>query len=174
MRQDTDIVVVGAGVVGLAAAAALARAGRSVLVIERHGRIAQETTSRNSEVIHAGLHYPEGSLKARLCVAGREALYRFCRKHDIQLEAYSPLTKGHKLNDPKLVTLASKYSKNPAQILIRWALQHEIVVIPKSSRKERITENAAVFDFTISPEDMRALDLFNQGLRTSWDPTTAP
>jgi diketogulonate reductase-like aldo/keto reductase len=101
-------------------------------------------------------------------------LLEFCRKHDVQLEAYSPLTKGHKLDDPKLVTLALKYSKSPAQILIRWVLQHQIVVIPKSSRKERITENAGVFDFTISPEDMRALDSFNQGLRTSWDPTTAP
>lgn len=101
-------------------------------------------------------------------------LLEFCRKHDIQLEAYSPLTKGHKLNDPKLGRIASKYSKSPAQILIRWVLQHEMVVIPKSSRKERITENAGVFDFTISPEDMRALDLFDQGLRTSWDPSTAP
>ncbi len=64
--------------VGLAAAAALARAGRSVLVIERHARIGQETTSRNSEVIHAGIYYPPGSLKARLCVGGREALYARC------------------------------------------------------------------------------------------------
>ena len=100
-------------------------------------------------------------------------LLEFCRKHDVQLEAYSPLTKGHKLNDPKLMNLASKYSKSPAQILIGWALQHQIVVIPKSSRKERITENAGVFDFTISPEDMRVLDSFDQGLRTSWDPSTA-
>jgi diketogulonate reductase-like aldo/keto reductase len=101
-------------------------------------------------------------------------LLEFCRKHKVQLEAYSPLTKGHKLNDPKLVALASTYSKSPAQILIRWALQREIVVIPKSSSKQRITENAAVFDFTISPEDMSALDSFDQGLRTSWDPSTAP
>lgn len=101
-------------------------------------------------------------------------LLEFCRKHGIQLEAYSPLTKGHKLTDSKLVTLASKYSKSPAQILIRWVLQHEIMVIPKSSRRERIVENADVFDFNISPEDMRALDSFDQGLRTSWDPSTAP
>jgi len=83
MRQDTDVVVVGAGVVGLAAAAALARAGRSVLVIERHARIAQEATSRNSEVIHAGIYYPPGSLKARLCVGGREALYARCEAFKI-------------------------------------------------------------------------------------------
>lgn len=78
MQPDVDVVVVGAGVVGLASAAGLARAGRSVLVLERHAGIAQEGTSRNSEVVHAGLYYPEGSLKARLCVAGREALYRRC------------------------------------------------------------------------------------------------
>jgi diketogulonate reductase-like aldo/keto reductase len=104
----------------------------------------------------------------------QEDLLEFCRKSNIQVESYSPLTKGRKLDDPKLVDMASKYSKSPAQILIRWALQHQIVVIPKSSKKERIVENAGVFDFAISPEDMRALDSFDQGLRTSWDPSTAP
>lgn len=103
----------------------------------------------------------------------QEDLLEFCLRSNIQLEAYSPLTKGRKLDDPKLVALASKYSKSPAQILIRWALQHQMVVIPKSSGRERITENAGVFDFTISPEDMRALDLFDEGLRTSWDPSRA-
>jgi L-2-hydroxyglutarate oxidase LhgO len=71
--------VVGGGIVGLAAAAALARAGRSVLLLERNAEIARETTARNSEVIHAGIYYPEGSLKAALCVAGREALYPRCQ-----------------------------------------------------------------------------------------------
>jgi len=101
-------------------------------------------------------------------------LLEFCRRSNIQLESYSPLTKGRKLDDPKLIALASKYSKSAAQVLIRWALQHRIVVIPKSSRRERIVENAGVFDFVISPEDMKALDLFDQDLRTSWDPSTAP
>jgi L-2-hydroxyglutarate oxidase LhgO len=80
MTPESDVVVVGGGVVGLACAAALARAGRSTLLLERHGRIAQETTSRNSEVVHAGIYYPEGSLKATLCVAGREALYARCQR----------------------------------------------------------------------------------------------
>lgn len=100
-------------------------------------------------------------------------LLDFCRNHHIQLEAYSPLTKAYKLHDPKLANIASKYSKSPAQILIRWALQKEVVVIPKSSRKEKIHENADVFDFAISPEDMKVLDSFNEDLRTSWDPSTA-
>ena len=75
--------VVGAGVVGLAIARALALSGREVFVIEKHPAIGMETSSRNSEVIHAGLYYPTGSLKARLCVAGREALYAYCDERGI-------------------------------------------------------------------------------------------
>ncbi|TFG91953.1 MAG: NAD(P)/FAD-dependent oxidoreductase [Myxococcales bacterium] len=80
MARDADVVVVGGGVIGLAAAAALARAGREVLLLERNGGFGQETSSRNSGVIHAGLYYPSGSLKAHLCVAGREALYARCER----------------------------------------------------------------------------------------------
>lgn len=101
-------------------------------------------------------------------------LLEYCRSHKIQLEAYSSLTKGHKLNDPKLAAVAKKYSKTPAQVLIRWVLQKDVVVIPKSSHKGRILENADVFDFEISPEDMKLLDSFNQNIRTNWDPTTIP
>lgn len=81
--RDVDVVVVGAGVVGLACAAALARAGRSVIVLERDDGIARGVTSRNSEVVHAGLYYPSGSLKAELCVRGREQLYAWCRDRGV-------------------------------------------------------------------------------------------
>jgi L-2-hydroxyglutarate oxidase LhgO len=74
-----DVAVVGAGIVGLACAAALARAGRSVVVLERREAIAREISSRNSQVIHAGLYYPPGSWKARLCARGRELVYERCR-----------------------------------------------------------------------------------------------
>jgi L-2-hydroxyglutarate oxidase LhgO len=77
------IVVIGAGVVGLASALAIARRGRAVCVIERRARPGLETSTHNSGVIHAGLYYPSGSLKARLCVEGRERLYRFCREHGV-------------------------------------------------------------------------------------------
>jgi diketogulonate reductase-like aldo/keto reductase len=83
------------------------------------------------------------------------------------------------LNDPKLLAVAQEYStgakpKSPAQILIRWALQHGLVVIPKSANQRRIGENADVFDFVLNAADMRLLDGFNENLRTCWDPTNAP
>jgi len=78
-----DCVVIGAGVVGLAVARALARAGREVLVLEKERWIGSDTSSRNSEVIHAGLYYPKDSLKALLCVEGRHALYDYCAEHGV-------------------------------------------------------------------------------------------
>ena len=126
-------------------------------------------------------------------------LLDFCAGEGIVIEAYSPLTKGVRLKDPKLVAVARKYKKtepqqatpwsrlplldrlsrvseikSPAQILIRWALQHGLVVIPKSANRRRIFEDADVFDFEISAEDMEILDRFNENLRTCWDPTNAP
>jgi diketogulonate reductase-like aldo/keto reductase len=126
-------------------------------------------------------------------------LLDFCAGQGIVVEAYSPLTKGTRLHDPKLVAVAGKYSKagpqaatprsrlplvdrltrvpetkSTAQILIRWALQHGLVVIPKSANRRRIFENADIFDFEITAEDMEILDRFNEDLRTCWDPTHAP
>ncbi len=83
MTERVEAVVVGAGVVGLACARALARAGKEVLILERHGDIGTEISSRNSEVIHAGIYYPQDSLKARLCVSGRDQLYAFCEHHGV-------------------------------------------------------------------------------------------
>jgi L-2-hydroxyglutarate oxidase LhgO len=81
--DKVDCVVVGAGVVGLAVARALSLRGREVLLIEQHHAVGMETSSRNSEVIHAGLYYPSGSLKARLCVQGRDKLYAYCDERGI-------------------------------------------------------------------------------------------
>ncbi len=81
--DEVEAVVVGAGVIGLATARALALAGHEVIVLERADGIGSETSSRNSEVIHGGLYYPAGSLKATSCVTGRERLYAYCRQHGV-------------------------------------------------------------------------------------------
>lgn len=83
MLERIDCAVIGAGVVGLAVARQLALAGLEVIVLEAASAIGSETSSRNSEVIHAGIYYPPGSLKARLCVAGRHALYRYCEERGV-------------------------------------------------------------------------------------------
>jgi L-2-hydroxyglutarate oxidase LhgO len=81
--ESVDALVVGAGVVGLACAAAIAKSGKSVILVERHARAGEETSSRNSGVIHSGIYYPTASLKARLCVAGRSLLYAYCEERGI-------------------------------------------------------------------------------------------
>jgi len=101
-------------------------------------------------------------------------LLDFCQANGIQLEAYSPLTRGKKLNHPAITSIAAQYGKTSAQIMIRWALQHNVVVIPKSANQRRIYENADVFDFEISREDMALLDSLNKDCRVDWDPSDAP
>jgi len=92
MSDAVECVVVGAGVVGLAVARALARAGHEVLILEAARQFGTETSSRNSEVIHAGLHYPNGSLKARFCVKGRDMLYAYCAEHGVPYKRLGKLT----------------------------------------------------------------------------------
>jgi len=88
---DIETLVIGAGAVGLACARALALAGREVMVLERHDLIGSETSARNSEVIHAGIYYPKGSLKARLCVEGKALLYNFCEENGVAHERIGKL-----------------------------------------------------------------------------------
>jgi L-2-hydroxyglutarate oxidase LhgO len=83
MAEQADCAVIGAGVIGLAVARALAMRGREVVILEAEEAFGTHTSSRNSEVIHAGIYYPTGSLKARLCVAGRRALYQYCAEHAV-------------------------------------------------------------------------------------------
>jgi methylglyoxal/glyoxal reductase len=96
----------------------------------------------------------------------QEELLGFCKNNKIQLEAYSPLTRGKRLNHPNILELAKKYDKTPAQVLIRWSLQHDIIVIPKSIHEARIKENSQVFDFQLEPKDMKLLDSLNENLYT--------
>jgi diketogulonate reductase-like aldo/keto reductase len=104
----------------------------------------------------------------------QRALLEFCRGRGIQLEAYAPLVKARRLDHPVLARIAGRHRKTPAQVLVRWCIEREVVVIPKSTRPERIRENAEVFDFRLDAEDLAALDDLDEGFRTSWDPTPVP
>ena len=98
----------------------------------------------------------------------------FCTRHGIVVEAYSPLTHGQRLDHPTVLAVAARARRSPAQVLLRWAIQHGLVVLPKSTREERIRENAAIFDFTLDAEAMAALDGCEEGLVTGWDPREQP
>ncbi len=104
---STEAVVIGAGAVGLAVARALAQAGREVVILEKNAHIGQETSARNSEVIHAGIYYSQGSLKATLCVEGRERLYAFCESHGV----------GHKRLGKLIVATREDQSEQLAAIM---------------------------------------------------------
>jgi diketogulonate reductase-like aldo/keto reductase len=99
----------------------------------------------------------------------RKPLLEFCKREGIQLESWRPLMNG-RLDVPLLQELADKYGKTPAQILIRWHLQLGVVTIPKSVRPERIRENANVFDFRLTREDMERIDGLNEDRRFGADP----
>jgi L-2-hydroxyglutarate oxidase LhgO len=110
--EKVDSIVVGAGVVGLAVARALALAGDQVIVVERHARIGEETSSRNSGVIHSGIYYPKDSLKARLCVRGRELLYDYVRRRGIAHSKCGKLIVAQAAQVPALQALQARASAN--------------------------------------------------------------
>jgi diketogulonate reductase-like aldo/keto reductase len=121
---------------------------------------AKEPPSVNQVELHPFLAQPE--------------LREFCARHGIAVEAYAPLAKARRMDHPVLRSVAARHGRTPAQVLVRWSLEHGLVVIPKSVRPERIRENADVFGFTLDAEDLAALDGLDEGYRTSWDPTHAP
>ncbi|RYC52431.1 aldo/keto reductase [Flagellimonas olearia] len=100
----------------------------------------------------------------------QQDLVDFCRAKGIQYEAWSPMMQGNIFDLEIMKALASKYNKTVAQIVLRWDLQKGVVTIPKSSKKERIISNAAIFDFELSPEDMQRLDALDRGKRFGPDP----
>jgi diketogulonate reductase-like aldo/keto reductase len=94
----------------------------------------------------------------------------YCREHHIQLQSYTPLTKGAKFKDERIKHLSDKYGKTPAQIILRWNIQHGVSTIPKSSNPERLKENFSIFDFEINEEDMKLMDGLHENYRIADDP----
>ncbi|MCM3586013.1 aldo/keto reductase [Mesobacillus maritimus] len=100
----------------------------------------------------------------------QKELLAFCQKENIQIEAWSPLKKGRLQEDSVITSIANKHQKTPAQVILRWDLQNKVVTIPKSVKEHRIIENADIFDFTLTDEEMKQIDGLNKNERTGADP----
>ncbi|MEH7011856.1 aldo/keto reductase [Neobacillus niacini] len=100
----------------------------------------------------------------------QKEVHDFCKKEGIQLEAWSPLKQGVLLTDPTINEIAEKHNKSAAQIILRWDLQNEVVTIPKSTNENRIIENADIFDFELTPEEMQRINDLNKNDRIGSDP----
>ena len=100
----------------------------------------------------------------------RHETVTLCRELGITLEAYSPLTRGQRLDHAVVVELAARVDRSPAQVLLRWGIQSGFVILPKSVQSARIQENAALFDFELDADAMQRLDALEEGLVTGWNP----
>jgi diketogulonate reductase-like aldo/keto reductase len=114
------------------------------------------------EVIAAGTIPPAVNQVQFSALQYRRALLDACRRQNVALEAYSPLGTGRHLSNATVNRVAQRVGRTPAQVLLRWCLQHDVPVIPKSTHRERIAENAQIFDFALSDEDMADLDALDQ------------
>lgn len=101
-------------------------------------------------------------------------LRALCDANGIAVEAYSPLTKGARLAHPAVVRVASAVGRTPAQVLLRWGMQKGLVVLPKSTRAARLSENLAALEFTLPSDAVASLDALDEGLVTGWDPRSVP
>lgn len=99
-----------------------------------------------------------------------ESLREYCKRMDIKVEAWSPLANGRLLNEPTINYIAKKHGRTPAQIILRWHIQNDIIIIPKTSSKKRLVENASIFDFRLSMEEMNLIDSLNMNERIGQDP----
>ena len=127
--EKLDAVVIGAGVVGLAVARALAMAGREVVILEAEDAIGTHTSSRNSEVIHAGIYYPKGSLKARSCVAGKELLYEYCVEHGVPHRRSGKLIVAtNQAQEKELLSIQEKAHANGVTDVV-WMTQAQVLAL---------------------------------------------
>jgi L-2-hydroxyglutarate oxidase LhgO len=158
MTEKVDAVVIGAGVVGLAVARELALAGREVIVLEAEESIGNHTSSRNSEVIHAGIYYPKGSLKASLCVSGKHKLYAYCRERGLpHLNCGKVLVAASEAEIPTVLGYIDKANANAVHDLRRISLDELRALEPA------VTAVAAVYSPSTGIVDSHAVMLAMQG-----------
>jgi diketogulonate reductase-like aldo/keto reductase len=153
---------------------------RALEEIYKSGR-AKAVGVSNYEIHHLNELFEKSELKPAVnqvefhpFIYGEQAeLADFCKSHGIIFEAYSPLARG-RLNDPLLAECGKKYGKTASQVMLRWAIQHGTIPLPRSSRAEHIRQNFDVFDFKLDDEDIAAIDNISPAGRTAWDPTGLP
>ncbi|MEQ6857124.1 aldo/keto reductase [Lysinibacillus capsici] len=144
-------------------------------------KIYQDGRVRSIGVSNFHVHHLESLLKETTVVPvvnqiefhphlTQEEIRAYCQDKGIQVEAWSPLMNGSLLEEALIQELAAKYGKTPAQIVLRYDVQHNVVTIPKTMTPARMTENLAVFDFTLTEQEMTQLDAMNDGLRCGPDP----
>ncbi len=138
--DEVEVVVIGAGVIGLAVARAYAAKGCEVLLVERHGRIGSEISSRNSEVIHSGIYYPQNSLKARMCVQGKALLYEYCAHYSIPHKRCGKIILATQKDQLSTLRSYQHKAKENGAGLLRWMDASEI-----SEREPQVFGLAAVF-----------------------------
>src|SRR5262249_22126661 len=114
------------------------------------------------QVTAAGRGTPPGQQIQLHTMEDRRGLGDACRRHDVVPEAYSPLGTGRHLTNRRVAEIAARIGRTPAQVLLRWCLQHDVPIIPKSTHRERIAENSQVFDFTLTEQDMAELDALDR------------
>ena len=101
-------------------------------------------------------------------------LVNYCREHGIVVEAYSPLAHAKCMNDPVITDIATKHDKSYAQIMLRWAVENGLIILPNSTTPERVRENISLFDFELYLEDLQRLTKLDRNMRTCWNPTHIP
>lgn len=147
--------------------------------IQESGR-AKSIGVSNFTIIHLESFLPQVSIKPVINQVefhpflNQIELHKYCTENSIVLEAYSPLAHAKNIDNEKLTTMADKYDKSPAQLMLRWATQQGIVVIPKSSNEGRMKQNLESIEFDIEADDMQEMSSWNENLRTCGDPTDMP
>ena len=128
--------------------------------LEEMKQYAQEMPAVNQVELHIFLQQPE--------------LIKYCNRHKITVEAYSPLAHAKDMDDPAIVAIAEKHGKTYAQVMLRWCIEKGLIVLPKSVTPERIRDNIELFDFELDKDDMRQIAKLDRDLRTAWSPVHIP